>query len=170
MATRQATESAAEAPIVEEGMFDMVLVSVADKKVKGGLYTKDPVNGDPKLEWAFAALDDEGQYMPYITKEGPVENKVLEVSKLTGVGFNIKAKTVPQEIRVLKAILTKAEFAAFEGGEGTPDDAVAAPEGLLGRKVQGEVFVKENGWPGIGNIVAPRGGQKGANFAPEAAE
>lgn len=168
MATRQATESASEAPLVDEGMFDGILARVEDKRVKGGQYTKDPVNGDPKLEWTFNPLDDDGAYMPYETKDGVVADKDLEVSKLTGVGFNIKAKTVPQEIRVLKAILTKEEFAAFEAGQGTPDDAVAAPEGLLGRKVQLEVFVKENGWPGIGNIVAPRGGQKGKNFTPGA--
>jgi hypothetical protein len=66
---------------------------------------------------------------------------------------------------MLKAILTKEEFAAFENGDGTPDDAIRAKDGgLLGRKAQLEVFVKENGWPGVGNVVAPRGGQKGTDF------
>lgn len=158
MATRQASSKAAEAPNIEEAMYDGILVLVEEKLVKGGQYTKDPVNGDPKLEWTFQLLDENGD--PVVDGDKPVE-----VSKLTGVGFNIASKTVPQEVRVLKALLTKAEYTAFEDGEGTPDDAVRANEGgLLGRKAQLEVFVKENGWPGVGNIVAPRGGQKGADF------
>lgn len=139
-------------------MYDMVLTGVSAKKVKGGQYTKDTVNGDPKLEFEFDLLDEQGAR---VYDKGEVVN----LSKLTGVGFNIASKTVPQEVRMLKALLTKAEYAKFEAGEGTPDDAIEAPEGLLGRKVQGEVFTKENGWPTIGNVVAPRGGQKGTSFA-----
>lgn len=161
MATYQATSKAAEAPDVEEAMYDGILVGVAAKRVKGGQYTKDTQNGDPKLEWTFRLLDGEGN----VLYDG---GDPVEVSKLTGVGFNTASKTVPQEVRVLKALLTKAEFSAFEEGEGTPDDAVQAPEGLLGRKAQLEVFVKENGWPGIGNVVAPSGGQKGKNFGSDA--
>jgi hypothetical protein len=158
MATRQASSKAAEAPDIDEAMYDGILIRVAEKRVKGGQYTKDTENGDPKLEWTFTPLDDEGNVLYD-------DGDPIEVSKLTGVGFNIASKTVPQEVRMLKALLTKAEYAAFEAGDGTPDDAVDAPEGLLGRKAQIEVFVKENGWPGIGNVVQPTGGQKGKNFA-----
>ena len=158
MTTYQAQSKAAEAPEIDEAMYDGILVRVEAKKVKGGQYTKNTVNGDPKLEWVFNPLDENGAVM----YDG---GDPIEVSKLTGVGFNIAAKTVPQEIRMLKALLTKAEFAEFEAGNGTPDDAEDAPEGLLGRKAQIEVFVKENGWPGIGNVVAPTGGQKGKNFS-----
>ena len=56
----------------------------------------------------------------------------------------------PQEVRVLKALLTPAEFAKFEAGDGVDEDS------LVGRKCQVEVFVKENGWPGIGNVIAAR--------------
>lgn len=155
MAQFQATSKAAEAPDIEEAMYDGALIAVNSKLVKGGQYTRDTVNGDPKLEWVFNLLDEEGKVI--YDKGEPVE-----VSKLTGTGFNIASKTVPQEVRVLKAMLTKAEYAAFENGEGTPDsDADVADGGLLGRKAQLEVFIKENGWPGVGNIVAPRGGQKG---------
>jgi len=171
MATRQATTSAAEAPVIEEAMYDGILIAVEEKRVKGGLYTVDNVNGDPKLEWSFIALDEDGNRIPAINKDGePLTDsagqpKDVIVSKLTGVGFNIASKTIPQEIRMLKALLTKAEFDAFEAGEGTPDDALRAKDGgLLGRKGQLEVFVKENGWPGVGNVVAPRGGQKGTDF------
>lgn len=150
-----ATSKAAEAPDIEEAMYDGILISVVGKRVKGGLYTKDVENGDLKLEWTFQPLDEEGNVM--YDKGEPIE-----VSKLTGTGFNIASKTVPQEVRMLKALLTKAEYAAFEAEEGTPDSETNVSEGgLLGRKAQLEVFVKENGWPGIGNVVAPRGGQKG---------
>lgn len=172
MAVRQATTSAGNAPEVEEAMYNGVLVRVEEKRVTGGKFTKDTVNGDPKLEWTFHIKDDEGAYMVYpaTNSEGVPypEEKVgspIEVAKLTGVGFNVKAKTVPQEIRMLKALLTKAEYAAFENGEGTPDDAEQAPEGLLGRGAQLEVFTKESGWPGVGNVVAPVGGQKGKDLS-----
>lgn len=163
MATYQATAKAASAPSIEEAMYNGILIRVESKRVKGGQYTKDNVNGDPKLEWVFNLLDDEGNVI--INDAEDSDGSPVEVSKLTGTGFNIASKTVPQEIRVLKALLTTAEFKAFEAGEGTPDDAEDAPLGLLGRKAQLEVFIKENGWPGVGNVVAPTGGQKGKNFA-----
>ena len=38
----------------------------------------------------------------------------------------------------------------IENGEGTDEAS------LLDRKVQVEVFIKENGWPGVGNVIAAR--------------
>lgn len=170
MATRQATSTAASAPNIEEAMYNGILVRVEEKLVKGGLYTKNTKDGDPKLEWTFNLRDSDGDIMVHAEEDAngdPNENagKTIEVSKLTGTGFNIASKTTPQEVRMLKALCTKAEYTAFENGEGTPDDAVQAPEGLLGRGAQLEVFVKENGWPGVGNVVAPLGGQKGKDLS-----
>jgi hypothetical protein len=145
--TFTASSKAAEAPNVEEGMYDARFDGVSSKRVKGGLYTKDTENGDLKLEWAFTLLDDEGA-------ELYDDGDAIQLSKLTGTGFNIASKTVPQEVRVLKALLTPAEFAQFEAGEGVDEDA------LKGRKAQVEVFVKENGWPGIGNVIAARKARK----------
>jgi hypothetical protein len=156
MAQFQATSKAAEAPDIEEAMYDLVLVGISATTLKVGKFLKDAVNGDPKLEWSFNPLDETGAV---IINEKTGEPIVL--STLTGVGFNIASKTVPGEVKMLKALLTKAEYAAFENGEGTPDSDEDAPLGMLGRKAQGEVFVKENGWPGLGNVVQPRGGQKG---------
>lgn len=141
--TFTATSKAAEAPNVEEGMYDARFDGTQSKRVKGGLYTKDTENGDLKLEWLFTLLDDEGN-------ELYDEGDPIQLTKLTGTGFNIASKTVPQEVRVLKALLTSAEYAAFEAGQGTDE------EELKGRKVQVEVFVKENGWPGIGNVIPAR--------------
>lgn len=142
-----ATSKAAEAPNVEEGMYDARFDGTESKRVKGGLYTKDTENGDLKLEWKFTLLDDEGN-------ELYDDGDPIELSKLTGIGFNIASKTVPQEVRVLKALLTPAEFAKFEAGEGVDEEA------MVGRTVQVEVFVKENGWPGIGNVIAARKSRK----------
>ncbi|MBA3583045.1 MAG: hypothetical protein H0W36_00695 [Gemmatimonadetes bacterium] len=141
--TFTATSKAAEAPNVEEGMYDARFDGTSSKRVKGGLYTKDTENGDLKLEWTFTLLDDEGAEL----FDG---GDPIELSKLTGIGFNIASKTIPQEVRILKALLTGPEYAKFEAGEGVDEEAMA------GRKCQVEVFVKENGWPGIGNVIAAR--------------
>jgi hypothetical protein len=145
--TFTASSKAAEAPNVDEGMYDARFDGTASKRVKGGLYTKDTENGDLKLEWSFTLLDDEGEVLYD-------EGEPVVLSKLTGVGFNIASKTVPQEVRVLKALLTPAEFASFEAGEGVDEEA------MKGRIVQVEVFVKENGWPGIGNVIPARKARK----------
>jgi hypothetical protein len=163
VATYQATSKAADAPDIEAAMYDLVFVRSEAKKVKGGQYTKDAVNGDPKLELVFNAISNDEDEPGLLYHEGDP----IEVSKLVGVGFNINSKTTPGEVLFLKAILTAAEYAKFEAGEGTPDDEVDAPTGLRGRVVQGEVFVKENGWPGVGTLVAPKGGQKGKKSSAE---
>ena len=137
-----ATSKAADAPNVEPDMYDMRFDGASPKTVKGGQYQKNP-EGDPKLEWAFTLLDDDGAVI--YDKGEPVE-----VTTLTGVGFNVLSKTVPQEVRILKALMSEDEFEAFKGGEG------ANADDLLGRIVQGEVFVKDNGWPGVTNIIAAR--------------
>lgn len=167
MAQYTASATAGDAPNLDPGMYDAVLLRVESKRVNGGEYTKDKVNGDPKLEWVFGLLDDDGDRILFVDAEGEVKYEdgdpvEVEVGKLTGVGFNIKSKTTPGEVKVLKALLTPAEYAAFENGEGTPDDEVDAPEGLRGRKAQVEVFIKESGWPGIGNVIAAKVARKAA--------
>lgn len=138
-----ATSKAAEAPDVEEGMYDARFTGVTSKRMTSGEYVKDKVNGDLKLEWAFTLVDDNGDDLYD-------DGDPIELTKLTGTGFNIASKTVPGEVKLLKAILTPAEYAAFEQGEGVDEDS------LIGRIVQVEVFVKPNGWPGIGNIIKAR--------------
>jgi hypothetical protein len=108
-----------------------------------------------KLEWSFQLLDDDGDVLE--AEHGDDGLKPVKVEKLTGHGFNIASKTVPGEIKVLKALLTPAEYAAFENGEGTDEDE------LIDRKVQVEVFIKEGGWPGVGNIVAARKAKSSAS-------
>jgi hypothetical protein len=150
-----ASTKAADAPDIEGGMYDALFDRAEGKLVKGGQYTRDTVKGDPKLEWFFTLLDDDGAVIRNEDDDSERFGEAIQVSKLTGVGFNIASKTTPSEVLMLKALLSADEFAAFENGEGTPDDEKDVAEGgLLGRVAQGEVFVKENGWPGLGNVTA----------------
>lgn len=161
MATYQATSKAADAPDIEPAGYDLVFVRSEAKRIKGGQYTKDTVNGDLKLELVFNVVSNDDENPGLIYDGGDA----VEVSKLVGTGFNVTSKTTPSEVLFLKAICTPAEFTAFTEGKGTPDDEKEAPEGLVNRVVQGEVFVKENGWPGVGAVFAPKGGQKGKAYA-----
>lgn len=156
--TFTASTSAGDAPVIDIGVYDAIFKGTEATRVKGGQFTKDRVNGDPKLKWNFLILDGEGNAYPYLTMGEDNElqalfdeagnERTLILDKLTGTGFNIAATTVPGELKVLKALLTPAEYLAFEGGEGTDE------EKLLDRKVQVEVFINGNGWPGIGNVIA----------------
>lgn len=161
MATYQATAKAADAPDIEGAMYDLVFVGSEAKRITGGKFVKDTTNGDPKLELSFNLVSNDEDVPGLILG---ADGEPVVVNKLVGVGFNTQSKTVPAEVLFLKAICTKAEFEAFLNGEGTPDDEEAAPLGLLNRVIQGEVFIKENGWPGIGALVAPKGAQKGKPY------
>lgn len=143
MTTFQATSKAAEAPNIEEGRYDLRFEGTQSKMVKTGKYVKDPVNGDPKLQWDFVPLDDDGSVI--YDNGDPIELGIL-----TGVGFNTASKTVPLEVKLLKALLTKEEFQTFLDGGGVKE------EDIRGRIVSGEVFIKESGWPGVTDIVAKR--------------
>ena len=139
----EAVTTAAEAPQVEPGLYDMRFDGTSDKVVTGGQWQKNE-EGDPKIEWSFTLLDDDGAAL----YDG---GDPIQLSKLTGTSFNYDSKTVPGGLKMLKALLTPQEYAGFITGGGCPNE-----DELLGRKVQGEVFVKESGWPAIGNIIGPR--------------
>lgn len=161
MATYQATSRAANAPTIEAAGYDLVFVRSESKLIKGGQYLKDKVNGDPKLELFFNVVSNDDDEPGLIFENGDA----IEVSRLVGIGFNTASKTVPGEVLFLKAILTKDEYQTFLDGGGTPDDEADAPKGLIGRVVQGEVYVKDDGWPGVGAVFAPKGGQKGKPYS-----
>lgn len=160
MATYQATSKAADAPNIEAAGYDLVFVRSESKRIKGGQYTKNTVEGDLKLELVFNVVSNDDEQPGLMYEDGDA----IVVNKLVGTGFNTTSKTTPSEVLFLKAICTAAEFQAFLDGQGTPDDELNAPEGLVGRVVQGEVFVKDNGYPGVGAVFAPKGGQKGKRF------
>jgi len=161
MATYQATSRAANAPDIEAAGYDLVFVRLEEKLIKGGQYLKDKVKGDPKLELFFNVVSNDDENPGLMYEDG----EPIEVSRLVGVGFNTASKTVPGEVLFLKAISTAAEYAAFLEGGPSPDDSIDAPAGLVGRVVQGEVYVKDDGWPGVGALFAPKGGQKGKPYS-----
>lgn len=163
LAQFQATTKAATAPNIEAAVYDGLFVGVEAKRIKGGQFTKDVENGDPKLEWNFKLLDDDGRVIRNDNEESDDYGKPVIVSKLTSTSFNIASKTTPGAVKLLKALLTAPEFSAFENGEGTPDSETDTDEGgLLNRKCQVEVFINDNGWPGVGNVMPPRKPKKAA--------
>lgn len=159
--TFQATTKAAEAPELEAGMADLKFTGTSTKLVTGGQFQKNE-KGDLKLVWAFTVLDDAGNVLREDREDSENFGKPIVLEKLTGTGFNIASKTVPAEVKVLKALMSPAEFADFENG------AKVVEKDLLDRVVQGEIFIKDNGWPGIGNVVGPR--KKRSTRAAAAAE
>ena len=136
--TFTATSKAADAPNIEAGMYDGRFDGVEVKFIKGGMYG----DGD-RFEWAFTLVDDEGAVLYD-------EGEPVEVTGLTSQSTNTASKTVPRAVRYLKALMTPAEYAKFEAGEGVDEDA------LLGRIAQVEVAINDNGWPTVANVIAAR--------------
>lgn len=142
--TFTATSKSADAPNVEPGICDARFDGVAVKFITGGMYG----DGD-RFEWAFTLLDDDGE----ILYDG---GDPVELTGLTSTSTNVASKTQPRAVRYLKALMTPAEFASFEAGEGIDEKS------LLGRTVQVEVAIKDNGWPTIANVLPARKARKQA--------
>lgn len=158
--TFTASAKSAEAPDVEPGVYDLRFEGTAEKTISGGQYQKNPA-GDPKLEWSWTIFED-GKPIFEEREEHPSFGEEVGVECLTGIGFNTRSKTVPQEVRILKALLTAEEFAAFEDGEGTEEAE------LIGRMVQGEVYIKDGGWLGVTNIIPARKVRRKATSSADA--
>lgn len=146
--TFQATTVAAGAPDIESGIYDARFDGVATKFITGGQF------GDgERFEWSFTLLDDEGAVLYD-------DGDPVEVTGLTSLSTNVASKTQPKAVRYLKAIMTPAEFSAFEAGEGVDAEA------LVGRVVQLDVAIKENGWPAVANVLPARKARKAKPAAP----
>jgi hypothetical protein len=135
----EATTKAADAPDVEPGLYDAKFLGVTKKFIEGGDYG----NGDRYI-WAFQLLDDDGAEM----YDG---GDPLIVDGLTSLSFNTTSKTKPKALRYMAAILSATEFDAWTAGDAKLD----ATE-LVGRIVQVEIFIRDNGWPSISNVLARR--------------
>jgi hypothetical protein len=136
--TFHVSSKSADAPDIEPGVYDGKFDGIATKFITGGQYG----DGD-RWEWSFTLLDDDGD----VLYDG---GDPLEITGLTSTSTNDKSKTLPKALRYFKALMTTAEYAAFLAGEGIDEDS------LLGRVVQVEVAVKDNGWPSIANVLPPR--------------
>lgn len=142
-----ATSKSADAPDVEAGFYDATFDGIDKKFIKGGTYG----DGD-RFEWSFGLLDDDGAALYD-------EGDPIVVTGLTSMSTNILSKTQPRAVRYLKALMTPVEFAGFENGKGP-----MASE-LLGRKAQVEVYINDNGWPGISNVLPLRKARKARSSA-----
>lgn len=132
------TSKSADAPDIEAAIYDAKFDGVSTKEVTGGQY------GDgERLVWAFTILDDEGDVL-YDAGEP------IELDGLTSMSTNVASKTTPKAVRYLKALMTPAEFAEFEAGNGIP------ASDLVGRVVQVEVAIRDSGWPTIANVLPAR--------------
>ena len=136
--TFSATTRSADAPDIEADVYDATFLGVSKKFIKGGAY------GDgERFEWRLALLDEDGAAL--YDNGDPVE-----VTGLTSMSTNILSKTEPRAVRYLRALMSAQEFASFKAGEGL------SATSLVGRTVQAEVAIKDNGWPSVTNLLPPR--------------
>jgi hypothetical protein len=137
----QATSKAADAPDVEPGIYDARFDGVEAKLIKGGEYTKDTVNGDPKFEWTFTLFED-GAVL--YDKGEPVE-----VNGLTSRSMNKASKTQPRALRYVRALLAAnpQALALFEA------ESKLNAKDMIGTMCQVEVAIKDSGWPSIANVL-----------------
>lgn len=130
--TFKAGTASASAPEFEDGDYLGKFLGVKAETLAKSQF-------DPNVFiWAFELQDEDGKT---IYKE---DGDPLEVEKLTSQSTNVKSKTTPGAVKVLKALMTAKEFSAFEEGE-----SEVSEDELLGRIVRLELEHKENGWPNI---------------------
>lgn len=143
-----ATTTSADAPDVESGIYDATFLGVLPKAIQSDFSSiekdKDGNEIPNSYEWRYGLLDEEFDQL-YKDDGDP-----LEVTKLTSMNLNTTSKTVPGAVKVLKAMLTTAEYDAFLNGE-APDS-----DDLIGRKVQVDVQDNARGWPTIEAVLPAR--------------
>lgn len=135
----KATTTSAEPPDIDglPGIFDAKFLGVSIKeKISGKFGIED------KFVWNFGLIDGKGKDIFDRKTADPVE-----VDMMTGQNMNVKSKTVPGGIKVMKALLTAAEFKAFESETLELED-----DDLLGRKVELDLFVSDDGWLRINEV------------------
>jgi hypothetical protein len=147
--TFTATQSAS-APNVEDGVYDAWFLSAelkehADWAGPG----KFGFDDGKRFHFDFLLADPENAGEPLYD-----EGEEVRLDRVTNTNLNVGSKTIPQGVKVLKAILTTAEFAAWGAGQAPNSDA------LGGRPVQLVIGHKENGWPQIEDVLPARKGFK----------
>ena len=128
------TTKAANAPDIGEGIFEAEFIGVEAKVLEESRF-------DPEVYiWSFHLFDEDGDLIRH-------EGEALVVDRLTSRSLNVNSKTVQGAVKVLKALMTKAEFASFS--EGGAIDASS----LDRRRVKAVVTIRESGWPTIADVV-----------------
>jgi len=129
------------------GMYDARFDGVALEKDVPSIYDKS--GKSDTFKWAFTLFEDDEPIMLD-------PDTFFEIDGLTSTSTNTKSKTTPRAVGYLKALMTPAEFKAFENEE--PVDA----EALIGRMCQVLLSVKESGWPKLENVLPARKARKAA--------
>lgn len=145
--TLAGSSKSANAPDIEPNIYDARFDGVVAKVLEKSQY-------DPNaFIWSFTLFED--------GKAIYLDGEPVEVEKVTSQSTNTKSKTTPGAVKVLKAIMTADEFAAFEREE--PIDA----EELVGRMVQVVVVTKDSGWPGVDEVLPARKARRARAAAAE---
>lgn len=155
MSIIKATTGSGDAPDIADDVYSAEFTKLSldyieafdTKGQPAGKYNK--VDDGQRLRFVFGLLDEKGK--PLFAS--PDDDGPVVLDALTSVSMNTRSTTVPRAVKYLKAIMTKAEFAAFEAGEEIDE------ESLYGRKVQVEVEKNEKDWPQI-VAVMPAPGKK----------
>lgn len=144
-----ATTKSAAAPDIEggltPGLYDIRFTGLETKFIEGGQYG----DGD-RYVWSGVLLDDDGKELLNSNDESEDFMKPVYVDGLTSMSLNTQSKTTPKAVRFIKALATAEEFEDFVDGEGIDTDA------FVGRKVQADIIIRDNGWPSIVNILPAR--------------
>lgn len=136
-----ATSKSAEAPDIDAGMYDARFEGVIAKELEKSQF-------DPEVYvWTFTLFEanpDTGKVEPIYMEDDP---EPLTVDRITSRSTNTKSKTEPGAVKVLKALMSDEEFTAFVNEEESDTDD------LIGRMVQVQVVIKENGWPTVETVL-----------------
>src|SRR3990172_6730697 len=99
------TTTGGDIPEIEDGVYPATFDKVAYEEHPDWAGTNKWGNEDDgnRFRFYFDVIDD---------------GDVIPLDMLTTTTLNVVSKTVPRAVRILKALLTKAEFAKFEVGEG----------------------------------------------------
>lgn len=151
MPLNYATPSTSSAPQVEDGTYPATFKGADSEAHPDWATPKDrygkPDTGD-RIRWDFTVYD---------------EGEPVDLNRRTRVGvFNPNSKTVPAGIAMLKALLTKSEFATFtQDLNAAGDDAEvlltvinAALTAATGRDCQVVIENNDKEWPQIVSVIA----------------
>jgi len=136
-----AITKSADAPDVEAGFYDARFEGVSKKFIEGGIYG----DGDRYI-WLFTLLDDDGEVLYDEKTRDPIQ-----VDHMTSLSLNKNSKTKPKALRVMNALMGDAAYTEWVDGESALDT-----DALIGRIVQVELYLRENGWPSIASILPKR--------------
>ncbi|HET7070113.1 MAG TPA: hypothetical protein VFI40_04760 [Nocardioides sp.] len=139
--TIQASSSSGNPPELEDGLYDARFDGVRAEELENSQF------GDNKVFiWDFTLFED-GKAIREERDDHEKFGEPIEVQGMTSRSTNTKSKTTPRAVRYLKGIMSAEEFEAFVAEKPVDVDA------LVGRMVQVQVELKENGWAKVTDVL-----------------